>query len=142
MKREPRMQKDRQPISVCLIILLAVTFITAGTGTVLADETSCDAMAQPRKAVGGVGHCALCCPGDYIRKPSPCVSPISCCCPDTYCPKPCLILPCPAVPCCRDDYCPKPLPSLCRPLFSAWYKCVPLIPCELRRSATCAGKNE
>ncbi len=135
MKNESRMKKGRQPISVRLGMLIVVTVVTAGPSMVRADGASCDAKA----ALCGVGHCPLCCPDDYIRKPAPCVSPVSCCCPDTYCPKPCLVLPCPAKCCCPDDYCPKPLPSLCRPMTNPWYKCVPLAPCHWLRPATCTG---
>ena len=112
MKLEPRMKKGRQPISTRLIVLLVVTFLTAKQAMVLADETSCDAKAQPSKALCGVGRSPLCCPNDYIRKPVPCVSPDSFCCPDTYCPKPILVLPCPAKSCCRDDYCPSRCPRV------------------------------
>jgi hypothetical protein len=142
MNVEPKTKGWRTILATRIAGLIVVALLTAGPAVTSADESSCVVKAPSSEALCGIGRCPLCCPNDYIRKPAPCVSPVSSCCPDTYCPKPCLVLPCPAKSCCRDDYCPKPLPSLCRPFTNAWYKCVPLVPCEWRRTATSAGKNE
>ncbi len=63
------------------------------------------------------------CCDDYVRKPKPCATGVTCFeCPD-YCPKP---APCayPLKAFCCDDYCPKRLPPVCCPSDKNW-QCVP-----------------
>ena len=139
MKVEPKTKGRRTILAARIAGLIVVALLTAGPAITSAHER-CVAKTQANKALGGVGQCPLFCRDDYIRKPSPCVSPVSSCCPDTYCPKPCLVLPCPEMSCCPDNYCPKPPPSPCRPMTNAWYKCVPLAPCHWLRPPTCSGK--
>ncbi len=142
MNVEPKM-KGRQTILAARIAgLIVVALSMAGPAITSADESSCAAKVPQSKALGGVGHCPWCCPVDYIRKPSPCVSPVSSWCPDTHCPKPCLVLPYPEMSCCPDSYCPKPPPSPCRPMTNAWYKCVPLAPCHWLRPGKYTGKTD
>ena len=140
MNVEPKTKGWRTILAARIAGLIVVALLTARPAITSANEWSSFAKAPPSKALGGVGRCPLCCRDDYIRKPAPCVSPVSSCCPDTYCPKPCLVLPCPEVSCCSDNYCPKPPPSPCRPMTNAWYKCVPLPPCHWLRPPGYSGK--
>jgi hypothetical protein len=142
MTVEPNTKGWRTTPSACIAGLIVVAVLMAKPAITSADEVSCVSKAPPSKSLCGVGNCLLCCPDDYIRKPTPCVASVSSCCPDTYCPKPCLVLPCPTKCCCPDDYCPKPHPSLCHPMANAWYKCVPLAPCHWRHPATCTGERD
>ena len=136
-----RKTKGRRTIFAALIAgLIVVALLTVGPAITFADERSCVTKTPLSKALGDIGHCPLCCPDDYIRKPSPCVSPVFSFCPDTYCPKPCPVLPCPKMSCCSDDYCPKPPPSPCRPMTNAWHKYVPLAPRHWLRPPTCTDK--
>ena len=107
-----------------------------------ADDAVFNEDVRPSRIACGSTQSPLCCPDDYVCKPAPCVCPVATCCPDTYCPKPCLVLPCPTKRCCADDYCPKPLPSVCRPVLNAWYKCVASPPCNWLKPATCTGQKD
>jgi hypothetical protein len=142
MNIEPKTKGQRTIPAACIVGSIVVAQLMAGPAITSADESSSVAKVPPSKALGGVDHCPLCCPDDYIRKPSPSVSPVSSCSPDTYCSKPPLVLPSPEMSCYPDDYGPKPPPSPCRPMTNAWYKCVPLTPYPWLRPANNTGKTD
>lgn len=129
MNVEPKSKCRRTVLATRVGGLIVVAVLMAVPAVTSANESPGVAKTPPFNAMGGESHRPLCCPDDYIRKPSPGVCPAYSCCPDTYVPKPCLVLPCPERSYCPDDYCPKPLPSPCRPMTNAWYKCIPLAPC-------------
>lgn len=141
MKTESRIKRG-WILTVSVRMLLVAIALTAGLASVHADEASCDAMAPSSNVGLGVGIWSLCCPDDYVRKPSPCVTPVACRCADRYCSKPGVVLPCPQKQCSPDNYCPKPVPSLCRPIANEWYKCVTLPLCHWLHPTACTGNNQ
>lgn len=138
----PRNTKGWRRVTATYAVVVVVSLLTAQPAFTFAGDVYSDGSIPPSKIACGVGRSPCSCPDDYVCKPAPSVCAVPSCCPDTYCPKPCLVLPCPTKCCCPDDYCPKPLPSLCRPISNAWYKCVASPPSIWLKPAKCIYQRD